>query len=248
MPVYLARRWRRQPSGALTVDWDNPLTQAIGLYVAWNGTTPGLRFRAPSNTLVNTIAAFDGPAIRNSRRGVQTSGVTMTAANNPDIDLGSIPAVTEFSCVVIGQSPSTAGFYVASRTSASVGGLDILSNAGAVTARVGVPGTNADSNIVTGQNDGFAHNYFATWKSGDFVKLYADNPRLSGNGSSTLSGTATSTQNLKIGNRNGGRLTGFVGLVLFGTKQNINAGLQLLENPWQIFEPQNNRLIFEEHQ
>jgi hypothetical protein len=167
----------------------------------------------------------------------------MTGANNPDIDLGPIPAVTELSCLVIAQGPSIAGFYVASRTSPTVGGFDILSTSGNVTARLGATPAGADSNVVTGQNDGFAHTYFATWKSGDFVKLYADTPRLGGNGSGTGSGIATSTQNLKIGNRSTNRLTGFVGLVLFGTKQNIDAGLQLLENPWQIFVPQTKAII-----
>ncbi len=242
MFVYLARRWRRQPSGALTVDWDNPLTQAIGLHTAWNGTTPRLRFRAASNTLVNSPAAFNGPAVRNSLRGIQTSGVIM-GTNNPDIDLGAIPSMLELTYIAV---VSQGAIVNAMPFSTRVGtGFELLTGGSSLvgTANIRITTTSAAIDVgVDGLGDAYTHTYFGTWKTGTGARIYVDRPTKVAT-SNALGGTLTNGQNLKLGNRAGTRWSGFIGLLLVGTKQNIDAGLQLLENPWQIFVPQTKAII-----
>lgn len=249
-PNFIKGNWEKQPpSESFTPDFSHPLLQAIGAAVVWNGASPRLRYAGADRALVNSPAAFDGPAVRNSGRAAQTLGVSMTDANSPDIDLGNLPAsLTEASFLVIAQSVAVGGFIFASRTSAANTGFDLVNGIagvpGNVAFRVQSSTGASESNTVTGQNNGLSHNYFATWKAGDFAKLYADNPRLGGNGPTSASGVVTSSQSLKIGNRGGNRFTGFVGLVIFGTKQNISAGLELLENPWQVFKKHNKPFYY----
>jgi hypothetical protein len=162
----------------------------------------------------------------------------LTAANNPDIDLGAMPSMTELTYIaVLSQGATVNSFPFSSRVGT---GFELLTGntSGVGNAFIRITTTTVQSEAgLGGLNDNFTHTYFGTWKTGFGTRIYVDRPTNSGTGAAA-GGTLTSGQNLKIGTRSTTRWTGFISLLLVGTKQNIDAGLALLENPWQIFKPQ----------
>jgi hypothetical protein len=247
--VFLAKRWRQQPQGLLQVDLGNPLAQAIGLDTVWSGTNPTMRFSVRNGIARNSVNNFDGQSVRaNAYLGGSSVGVTTTAANSPDIDLGALPSLTEFSIIsVFSQGTQTNTFPIAARSSSSTAGFDLLTtgaSGGGVTLRTQVnAGGSADAASAALFNDPSSHTYFGTWKSSSPVLLYIDR-RANRYITADLSGTITPSQNLKLANRVGTRFSGFFSLLIFGTRQNTDAGLELLDNPWQIFAPQQKPRIF----
>lgn len=235
--VFSPRRRQPQANANFAPDLSHPLLQAIGAIVVWNGATPRFRY-SPVNT-INSTSSYTGTGVITDLRSGSSTGVSLVSASLNEIDLGAIPSFTQFTLLVIATQPSAGGIPIATNTASGTSGFDILQSpagvAGRVISRV-VPSIGQDSNSYDGLNDGKAHKYLSTWRSGDFIKLYVDSPRLSGNGTGTTSGTVSPTQNLKIGRRGSTYWSGSVSLVIFGTKQNISAGLELLENPWQIFK------------
>jgi len=245
---FLTQRWRQQPQGAVEIDWNNPIVQAIGLDTAWSATNPTMRFSVRGGLQTNSVNSFDGLSVRSGANNLKSArGVVLTAANNPDIDLGAMPSMTEFTYIaVLSQGATVNSFPFSSRTGTNSPGFELLSGeavgAGNASLRIGTSTTLlSGTNILGGFNDSFTHTYFGTWKTSEAPRLYVDRPTNTVSGSATT-GTINSSQNLKIGNRGGTRWTGFVGLVLVGTKQNINAGLELLNNPWQIFKPKPSKI------
>ncbi len=243
MSVFLRQRWRQQPQGAVSFDTSSALAQAIGLDTAWSGTNPRMRFSVRGGLQQNTINNFDGLSVRSGRYAPNSSiGAVLTAENSPDIDLGAMPSMTELSLIaVLSQGATINKQAIATRTSSSSVGFDLASGANAVLGRASLRiQTSAGlAEVVLGPtfNDSFTHTHYGTWKQGNLPRYYVDKLENVATGG-TLNGTITHAQNLKIGNRATNRWTGFVSLLLVGTKQNINAGLELLENPWQIFKPQ----------
>ncbi len=243
MSAFLRQRWRQQPQGAVSFDTSSALAQAIGLDTAWSGTNPRMRFSVRGGLQQNTINNFDGLSVRSGRYAPNSSiGAVLTAENSPDIDLGAMPSMTELSLIaVLSQGATINKQAIATRTSSSSVGFDLASGANAVLGRASLRiQTSAGlAEVVLGPtfNDSFTHTHYGTWKQGNLPRYYVDKLENVATGG-TLNGTITHAQNLKIGNRATNRWTGFVSLLLVGTKQNINAGLELLENPWQIFKPQ----------
>jgi hypothetical protein len=206
-----------------------------------------MRFSVRGGLQSNSVNSFDTLSVRSGANNLKSAtGVVLTAANNPDIDLGPMPSMTEFTYIaVLSQGAAINSFPFSTRvTSGAINGFELLtgntSSAGNAFIRVG-NGSIGNEAGVSGFNDSFTHTYFGTWKTLEAPRIYVDRPANVGIGSA-LSGTLTHTQNLKIANRNGTRFTGFVSLVLVGTKQNINAGLELLNNPWQIFKPSQSKI------
>jgi hypothetical protein len=160
-----------------------------------------------------------------------------------------MPNMTELTYIaVVSQGATVNAFPFATRLSGSPvdTGFDLLSGpantAGQAVMRAAASGGQSQTDPLTNFNDSFNHTFLGTWKTSEGARLYADTPTNFAVGGAT-SGTITHGQNLKIGNRGGTRWTGFIGLLLVGTRQNLNAGFQLLENPWQIFVPQTKAII-----
>lgn len=156
------------------------------------------------------------------------------------IDLGALPVLSACTLICTCRVNQADTFPLSSRSSSGTQGVEFCTGIGGVagtfTARFGSSSANISGVGIAGLNDGKYHTLVVTWTSGTGPQFYVDGRFVEA--LTSLSGTITSSQNLRIASRAATLLTGQVAL---GALLPIDIGrasaLALSFNVWQSFEP-----------
>jgi hypothetical protein len=242
---FLARRWKRQPTGILHLDESNHFVNDGNLVGAWTWSKGGFR------NLVNNAPTTRSAAGVSLETGSQQFGPFVahrfSLASSGNIQLGSATSDFEFQsgafsyCCLgrVNETGTTSGFLLGTRSSASANGYDLLYNSGSSPGRFQVRQYNGSvaQSATFDVNDAKFHFFTCGRSAADKIIFYIDQT-LVDNTTAAITSGMTNSQALTLAKRGTVFAECSIGLVLVRKAETLfDKHLDLYENPWQLFRP-----------
>jgi hypothetical protein len=258
---FLPQRWKNQPQGNVTIDWNNPLTSELFLAAA-PGISQQSFYRNPSNNSnfissdVGSVLRYQSTVRRPTTVGVGFSG-TAVYVNSSNVSANYL-----LKDISLGGSPVyTYGFVYCQMATpdAQVSGFSYNNNQSTFSYQA----TNTSAQFIarnwTSQIDTTANDHFitapsgvpsqkqltatVTWVTGQPGRMYNGKNLLVSSNQTVWDGGYELYGNMFLTAYGAGKTAGLLGVTwLRALTDNDRAAFD--ENPWQIFKPNPGRIYF----